>query len=60
MTEYDAFAELVFEDEGKFHEMLARVSEPEMAAKLQADKEVFQDVGRERVVVVGEVVVSRK
>lgn len=55
---YDAFAELVFEDEGKFRAFFGRVSEPEAAKQIAADEEKFLDRGRMRVVVGGEVVAT--
>lgn len=50
---YDSVTELVFEDEEAFGKFFACVSQPENAARIQADEEVWLDRGRTSVVVVG-------
>ena len=49
---YDAYTELVFEDESAFREFQAVVSEPKVAARIREDEELFMDWRRSRAVVV--------
>ena len=52
--DYDAFAELVFDDEGHFQTFMGVVGAKEAAERIAADEEMFLDRGRMMVVVVDE------
>ena len=58
--QYDAFAELSFEDEGEFQTLMGIVGRGEAKERLAADEEVFMDRPRMSVVVVEEPVVTRR
>ena len=57
--QYDAFAELTFEDEGKFQTLMGIVSQGEAQERLAEDEEIFMDRARMTVVAVEEPVVTR-
>jgi hypothetical protein len=52
--EYDAIAELVFDDEAAFHAFSARISESEAAERIARDEDLFLDRAKVKVVVVGD------
>ena len=56
--EYDAFAELTFDDEAAFQAFFARVGQGKAAEKIAEDEEKFLDRGKMRVVVVRECIVT--
>ena len=56
---YDAWAELIFDDEDAFKRLHARVSEPDRAKLIAEDEENFLDRSKLRAVVVGEVNVTK-
>ena len=56
--QYDAFAELVFEDASKFQKFMSIVSQGEAREMLAKDEEMFLDRVRLTAVVVGETVVT--
>ena len=58
--QYDAFAELIFEDASKFQTFMGIVSQEEAREKLAKDEELFLDRGRLTAVVVGETVVTER
>ncbi|KAI1277405.1 EthD domain-containing protein [Xylaria sp. FL0933] len=59
--DYDAFAELTFEDEAAFRAFFALTQQhPENAAKIAADEELFLDTARMTVVVKGETTVTER
>ncbi|KAI0967620.1 EthD domain-containing protein [Xylaria arbuscula] len=53
--DYDAFAELTFEDEAAFQAFFARMQEPDIKARLEADEEMFLDQERMSVDVLGDI-----
>ncbi|PYI04803.1 hypothetical protein BO78DRAFT_388291 [Aspergillus sclerotiicarbonarius CBS 121057] len=57
---FDAIAELTFEDRGAFERFTARVQEPENARLIAEDEERWSDRGRLGIVVLGEVVETRR
>ncbi|KAI1203689.1 EthD domain-containing protein [Nemania serpens] len=58
--DYDAVAELTFEDEAAFHTFYGIVEQPENAAKIAADEENFLDRSRLTAVVVGDTTETRR
>ncbi|KAI2622480.1 EthD domain-containing protein [Hypoxylon sp. NC1633] len=58
--DYDAFAELTFEDATAFQTFFGVVQQPDIAAKIAADEEHFLDHSRMLVVVLGETHVTTK
>ena len=58
--QYDAFAELTFEDEAEFQTLMGIVGQGEAKERLAADEEMFMDRARMSVVVVEEPVVTRR
>ena len=58
--EYDAFAELIFDDEVAFKSFMAVVGKNENAKKLAEDEEKFLDRSRMKAVVVGETIATTK
>ena len=57
--QYDAFAELIFEDAVKFQTFMGIVSQGEAKEALARDEEMFLDRARLTAVVVGETLVTR-
>ncbi len=57
--QYDAFAELIFEDAAKFQTFMGIVSQGEAKEALARDEEMFLDRTRLTAVVVGETLVTR-
>ena len=53
--DYDAFAELVFEDQTHFQTFMGLVGAKEAAEKIKADEEKFLDRGKMKVVMVDDV-----
>ena len=51
--EYDAFAELVFDDKAAFQTFFALVSQEEAARTIAMDEEIFLDRGKLKAAVVG-------
>ncbi|KAI0817134.1 EthD domain-containing protein [Xylaria sp. FL0064] len=58
--DYDAFAELTFEDEAAFQAFFALTQQPEIAEKIAADEELFLDRARMTVVVKGDTTVTER
>ncbi|KAI1404956.1 EthD domain-containing protein [Hypoxylon fuscum] len=58
--DYDAFAELNFEDATAFQTFFGVMQQPDIAAKVAADEEHFLDRSRMPVVVLGETNVTTK
>ena len=58
--QYDAFAELTFEDAERFQTFMEIVGRDEARERLARDEEVFLDRGRLTAVVVGETVVTER
>ncbi|KAI1213213.1 EthD domain-containing protein [Annulohypoxylon truncatum] len=58
--DYDAFAELIFDDATAFQNFFAVMQQPDIAAKMAADEEHFIDRSRLSVVVLGETHVTAK
>ncbi|KAI1190711.1 EthD domain-containing protein [Nemania serpens] len=58
--DYDAIAELTFEDEAAFQTFYGIVQQPENAAKIAADEENFLDRSRLTAVVVGDTSETRR
>lgn len=56
--DYDCVAEMTFENERAFHAFYKRVYEKDVAAKLAADETKFLELGKTRVVVVGETIAT--
>jgi len=52
--DYDAIAELVFEDEAAYRMFLGLISEEDAARRIRDDERLFLDRSRMRVVVLGE------
>ena len=57
--QYDAFAELTFEDEEAFQTLMGIVGQGEAKERIAADEEIFMDRARMSVVVVEEPVATR-
>ncbi|KAI1741712.1 EthD domain-containing protein [Xylaria scruposa] len=58
--DYDAFAELTFEDAAAFQTFFNRMQHPEIAAKIAADEEKFLDRTQMPVVVLGDITETRR
>ncbi|KAI0553954.1 EthD domain-containing protein [Xylaria curta] len=58
--DYDAIAELTFEDAAAFQTFFGRMQQPEIAAKIAADEEKFLDRTRMPVVVLGDTTETRR
>ncbi|KAI0188866.1 EthD domain-containing protein [Astrocystis sublimbata] len=58
--DYDAFAELKFEDEAAFQAFFALTQQPENAQKIAADEELFLDRARMTVVLKGDTTVTER
>ncbi|KAI0421865.1 EthD domain-containing protein [Xylaria grammica] len=58
--DYDAFAELTFEDETAFQTFFAIIQQPENAAKIAADEEKFLDRSRTPAVVLGDTTETKR
>ena len=56
--QYDAFAELTFDDAAKFHTFMGIVSQRETKKIIARDEEIFLDGARMAAVVVGEMVAT--
>ncbi|KAH6616801.1 EthD domain-containing protein [Boeremia exigua] len=56
VIDYDVVSEMTFESEGAFQAFYKRIYEKDVAAKLAADENEFLQLGKTRVVVVGETV----
>lgn len=54
--DYDCVSEMTFENEDAFQAFYKRVYEKDVAAKLAADETTFLELGKTRVVVVGETI----
>ena len=59
-VDYDGFSELTFEDETAFNKFMGKTNEPEAKRKMDEDIEGFLDKERTVMVVVGEVVETRR
>jgi hypothetical protein len=58
--DYDAFAELTFEDAGAFQIFFGHMQLPDIAAKIAEDEEKFLDRTRMPVVVLGETIETKR
>ncbi|KAI0912143.1 EthD domain-containing protein [Ustulina deusta] len=58
--DYDAIAELTFEDAAAFQTFFSLMQQPENAAKIAADEDKFLDRTRMPVVVLGDITETRK
>lgn len=58
--DFDAIAEMTFENEKAFHEFYKCIYEAEAARRLAADEETFLDPGKMKIVVVGDTVYNDK
>lgn len=56
--EYDAFAEMIFDDEAAFRAFIACVSQPEAAERIAKEEEMFLDRAKKRIVLVDECLVT--
>ena len=56
--EYDAIAELIFDDEVAFQTFFGLVSQPEAADKISKDEDMFLDRAKMKVVVLGDCVTT--
>ncbi|KAF2193116.1 hypothetical protein K469DRAFT_745488 [Zopfia rhizophila CBS 207.26] len=52
--DWDGFAELTFKDELHFRKFFAIVNEPDAAARIREDEEMFSDSNKLKVIVVGD------
>lgn len=57
---YDVMAELVFPDKAAFDAFIAKLSEEENKARIEADEKLWLDREKTRVVVLGETSVTEK
>ncbi|KAI1262261.1 EthD domain-containing protein [Xylariaceae sp. FL1019] len=58
--DYDAFAELSFEDEAAFQTFFALTQQPDNAAQIAEDEQKFLDRARMTVVLAGETTVTKR
>ncbi|KAI1811965.1 EthD domain-containing protein [Poronia punctata] len=58
--DYDAFAELTFEDAGAFQTFFGHMQQPDIAAKIAEDEDEFLDRARMTVVVLGETIETKR
>ena len=57
-VDYDAIAELVFDNQAAFEAFFAKVREPDVAVRIGRDEEMFLDRTRMKVVVLGDCLVT--
>ncbi|KAF9697248.1 hypothetical protein EKO04_005006 [Ascochyta lentis] len=58
--DYDCVSEMTFANQHAFHAFYKRVYDKDVAAKLAADEKSFLELGKTRVVVVGETVATER
>ncbi|KAL8710304.1 MAG: hypothetical protein Q9220_005074 [cf. Caloplaca sp. 1 TL-2023] len=58
--DFDVIAELVFDDEAQFQELMRVVGEGEAAERIKRDEEKFLDRGKTRILVGGGSVVTKR
>ena len=58
--DYEAFAELIFDDEAAFQTFFARMSQEEVAEKIAKDEEMFMDRAKMRVVIIGDCITTTR